>query len=228
MKKFIALLICIGFLFSFSVYAQRKRAPQKPQPAKPAITLLTLGHTDHGKTTLTASISKVLSEAGQKKLVTYDEIANASETNFTGVSVNAAQIEYESPKARYTHLDCRTNSDCVKLLSSPNNKINNAILVVSAADGPMPGTREHLELAQKSGIKSIVVYLNKVDMIGDHELLKIVESEIRQLLTFYGFKGNQAQIIRGSALSALNGERDDIGKNSIIKLLNAMDASFVK
>jgi elongation factor Tu len=228
MQKFITLLLCIGFLFSFSAEAQRKRTQPKPQPVKPAITLLTLGHTGHGKTTLTAAMAKVLSKAGQKKLVTYDEIANASETNFTGISVNAAQIEYESPKARYTHLDCRNNDDCVKLLSSPNSKIKNAILVISATDGPMPGTREHLELAQKNGIKSIVVYLNKVDMIGDPELFKLLESEIRHLLTTYGFKGDQVPIIRGSALLALNGERDDIGKNSITKLLNAMDASFVK
>lgn len=202
--------------FSEDVSAHRNR--QHRQATKPTVRVVTLGHVDHGKSTLLAAITKVLSESGRARLRTYDSLANSSE----------ARVEYVTNKARYIHLDCRTNDGYVKLLSREKSRLNGAILVVSAADGPMPQTLEHLQLAQAVGIKSIVVYLSKIDLVDDPDLLGIVELETRQLLGRYGFRGNEVRFVNGSALMALNGTRNDIGKNSIIKLLSVMDAVFVR
>lgn len=196
--------------------------------APPAVKIATLGHQSHGKSTLTAAITRVLSDAKSARFASYDEISNAEETSIQGVRLAAARVEYETAKARYEHLDCRTNADCEKLLSSKKIELDGVILVVSAADGPMPQTREQIVMAQKRGVSSIVVYLNKIDLVNDPELLDLVELEIRELLTMNGFKGDQVPVIRGSALMALKATRDDIGKDSILELLEAMDARFVR
>ena len=201
---------------------------RRAQQPNSTIRILTLGHEAHGKSTLTAAITKVLYQMGKSKFVAYDDIVNPPEIEVQHVKVACAQVEYETSKARYGHIDCHNHSDYVKLLTSPGVTLDAAILVVSAADGPMPHTREHIILASKKGIQSMVVYLNKVDLVDDPELLDLVELEIRELLTQNAFKGDEVPVIRGSALSALVGTRDDIGRNAVIKLLSAMDMYFAE
>jgi elongation factor Tu len=203
-----------------------KVSAQPAREAKPIVRVATIGHQDHGKSTLTAAITRVLSDTGGAKFASYNEIANSSEIDVQGVKLAAAQVEYETAGARYRHVDCRTADDCSKLLSSEPIELDGVILVISAADGPMPQTRDHIVLAHKRGIESIVVYLNKVDLADDPELLRLVELEVRELLTMNGFKGDAVPFIRGSALMALMNTREDIGKRSILELLSAMDARF--
>lgn len=221
-------LISAGLFLMFC--CSREISAQSAQSTKENVRVATIGHEDHGKKTLTAAITRVLSDTGQAKVVSYDEIAKSSEITFQGVKLAATLVEYETKKARYTHVACRSVDDCKKLLSSDGVKLDGVILVVSAADGPMQQTREHIALAHKLGIKSIVVFLNKVDLVDDPEILELVELEIRELLEKNGFKGDTAPIIRGSALKAMALEkaRYDVGKSSILKLLEAMDAAFVK
>ena len=190
--------------------------PVPPPAPKPLVKVAVVGHQDHGKSTLTAAITRVLSDTGGAKLGSYSEISQSSK----------ARVEYETAKARYAHVDCRTNEDCQQILSA--EKPDGIILVVSAADGPMPQTLEHVRLAHKSGISSIVVYLNKMDMVDNPELIQLVELEIREMLSLNGFKGDMVPIVRGSALMALTGKNEEIGKSSILDLLAAMDAAFVK
>jgi len=238
MKKIVVSLICIGFLFSFAAEAQKKQKPKKRTlvkstlkqklPTKSTLKVLILGHTGHGKSTLTAAITKVLSKTGRAKLKTYNKIVNAPETNLEGTKLQVARVEYESDKARYIHFDCQ-NDDCyTNFLSTQSKQLAGLIMVVDVTDGPMPQTRHHLELAEKYGIKSIVVYLNKIDLIENPELTELAELETRELLYTYGFKGDDVEFIKGSALMALKGTKKIIGKDSIIKLLKAMDKSFVK
>jgi hypothetical protein len=199
-----------------------------PNVSKPTTRIVTLGHEFHGKSTLTAAITKVLYKTGGAKFVPYEDIENPPEIEVQGIKVAAAQVEYETDKARYIHIDCRSHSDYTKLLTSTGVMLDGAVLVVSAADGPMPQTREHIILASQKGIKSIVVYMNKVDLVNDPELLDLVELEIRELLTKFGFNGKEVPVIRGSALMALVGTRNDIGGSTIIELLRAMDTRFAQ
>jgi elongation factor Tu len=189
--------------------------PARPS-AKPVVKVAVAGHQDHGKSTLTAAITRVLSDAGGAKLASYEELSASP----------VARVEYETEKARYSHADCRTDEDCKKLLSE--GKLDGIILVVSAPDGPMPQTREQIQLAHKSGVPAIVVYLNKIDLVNDPDLLALEEREIRELLSRNGFKGDTVPIIRGSAYTALTGGNEEIGKSSILALLSAMDEAFVK
>lgn len=203
----------------------RNRPSQQP---KPTIRVMTLGHESHGKSTLTAAITKILYQTGGAKFVPYDDIDNPPEIEVQGIKVAATQVEYETQKARYIHIDCHRHPDNTKLLTSKEVAMDGAILVVSAQDGPMPQTREHIVLAGKKGVKKIVVYINKVDLADDVELLDLVELETRELLTRHGFNGKEISVIRGSALMALVGKRDDIGKKSVIELLTAMDRHFAE
>ena len=194
--------------------------------AKPVLTVAVLGHEGHGKSTLTAAITRVMSATGAAKSVSYDQIANSSEITMQGITLAGAVVEYGTHRAHYIHIDCRAEADCVKLLSSREVKLDGVILVVSAADGPMPQTREQIRLAHERGIRSLVVYLNKIDMVDDPELLDLVELEVRELLSAHGFNGDEIPVIRGSALMALRGTRNEIGKDSILTLLDAMDVEI--
>src|SRR5206468_4769584 len=186
------------------------------------------GHVDHGKTTLTAAITKVQSVKGLAKFTAFDQIDKAPEEKARGITISTAHVEYESDKRHYAHVDCPGHADYIKNMITGAAQMDGAIIVVSAPDGPMPQTREHILLARQVGVPSIVVYLNKVDMIGagDQELLDLVELEIRELLSKYKFPGDDTPIIRGSALKALEGEKSAMGTESIDKLLAACD-SFI-
>ena len=175
---------------------------------KPHVNVGTIGHVDHGKTTLTAAITKVLSKKGMAEVREYDSIDNAPEEKERGITINTAHVEYSSEKRHYAHVDCPGHADYVKNMITGAAQMDGAILVVSAADGPMPQTREHILLARQVGVPSIVVFLNKVDMVDDAELLDLVEMEVRDLLTQYEFPGDKIPIVRGSALKALNGDAD--------------------
>ena len=175
---------------------------------KPHVNVGTIGHVDHGKTTLTAAITKVLSKKGMAEVREYDSIDNAPEEKERGITINTAHVEYSSDKRHYAHVDCPGHADYVKNMITGAAQMDGAILVVSAADGPMPQTREHILLARQVGVPSIVVFLNKVDMVDDPELLDLVEMEVRDLLTQYEFPGDKIPIVRGSALKALNGDAD--------------------
>src|SRR6187455_2125150 len=190
---------------------------------KPHVNVGTIGHVDHGKTTLTAAITKVLAKKGMAEVREYDSIDNAPEEKERGITINTAHVEYSSDKRHYAHVDCPGHADYVKNMITGAAQMDGAILVVSAADGPMPQTREHILLARQVGVPSIVVFLNKVDMVDDAELLDLVELEVRELLSSYGFPGDDTPIIRGSALKALQGEASDIGAGAIAKLLEALD-----
>jgi len=185
----------------------------------------TIGHVDHGKTTLTAAITSVLSKkvAGVVAMK-YDEIDNAPEEKARGVTINAHHAEYETEKRHYAHVDCPGHADYVKNMITGAAQMDGAILVVSAADGPMPQTREHILLARQVGVPFIVVFLNKVDMVDDKELLDLVELEVRELLTAYEFPGNDIPIIKGSALKALEGDKGELGEQAIVKLMDAVDS----
>jgi elongation factor Tu len=191
--------------------------------SKTHVNVGTIGHVDHGKTTLTAAITTVLAKTGNAKAKAYDQIDNAPEEKARGITINTSHAEYESAKRHYAHVDCPGHADYIKNMITGAAQMDGAILVVSAADGPMPQTREHILLARQVGVPHIVVYMNKVDMVQDAELLDLVEEEIRDLLTKYEFPGKDTPIIRGSALKALEGDQSEIGEPSILKLVEALD-----
>ena len=190
---------------------------------KPHCNIGTIGHVDHGKTTLTAAITKVLAESGGAKYVAYDQIDKAPEEKERGITIATAHVEYETEKRHYAHVDCPGHADYVKNMITGAAQMDGAILVVNAADGPMPQTREHILLARQVGVPALVVYLNKVDQVTDKELIELVEEEIKELLTSYQFPGDKIPIVKGSALAAVEGKDDEIGKNSIIELMKAVD-----
>ena len=204
-------------------------AKEKFERTKPHINVGTIGHVDHGKTTLTSAITKVLSKNGKTKFRTYDEISKPSEKQGRRdptkvLTIAVAHVEYESPNRHYAHIDCPGHHDYIKNMITGAAQMDGAILVVSAVDGVMPQTREHVLLARQVNVNNIVVFLNKVDLVEDQEILDLVEQEIRDLLTFYGYKGEEVPVIRGSALKALEGVAEY--ENSIIKLVECMDTYF--
>ncbi|MBZ0218374.1 MAG: elongation factor Tu [Fimbriimonadaceae bacterium] len=196
---------------------------EKFERTKPHVNIGTIGHVDHGKTTLTAAITKVMAEASGAKAVAFDEIDKAPEEKARGITISTAHVEYETANRHYAHVDCPGHADYVKNMITGAAQMDGGILVVSAADGPMPQTREHILLARQVGVPALVVYMNKVDQVDDEELLELVEMEIRELLSSYEFPGDDIPIIKGSALAALEGRDDEIGKNSIIELMAAVD-----
>jgi elongation factor Tu len=200
---------------------------QKFERKKPHLNIGTIGHVDHGKTTLTAAITKVLEKKGWAKFLAYDQIDKAPEERERGVTINIAHVEYETSNRHYAHVDCPGHADYVKNMITGAAQMDGAILVVSAADGPMPQTREHILLARQVGVPAIVVYLNKADMVDDKEILDLVELEVRELLSKYNFPGDDTPIVIGSALKALEGDSSDMGEASIMKLMEAVD-SYVK
>jgi len=190
---------------------------------KPHCNIGTIGHVDHGKTTLTAAITKVLAEKGGAEFIAYDQIDKAPEEKERGITISTAHVEYETDKRHYAHVDCPGHADYVKNMITGAAQMDGAILVVNAADGPMPQTREHILLARQVGVPAIVVYLNKVDQVKDKELLDLVVEEVRELLTSYKFPGDKIPIIKGSALNAVEGKDEATGKNSILELMKAID-----
>ena len=190
---------------------------------KPHANVGTIGHVDHGKTTLTAAITKILSEKGGAEFVAYDQIDKAPEEKERGITIATAHVEYETDKRHYAHVDCPGHADYVKNMITGAAQMDGAILVVSATDGPMPQTREHVLLARQVGVPAIVVYLNKIDQVKDQELVALVEEEIRELLTAYKFPGDKIPIVKGSALAAVEGKDEATGKNSILELMKAID-----
>jgi elongation factor Tu len=199
-------------------------AKQKFERTKPHVNVGTIGHVDHGKTTLTAAITKVLAETGGAEFAAYDQIDKAPEERARGITISTAHVEYQTDNRHYAHVDCPGHADYVKNMITGAAQMDGAILVVSAADGPMPQTREHILLARQVGVPALVVYMNKVDMVDDPELLELVELEVRDLLSSYEFPGDEIPIVKGSALAALEGRDDEIGKNSIKELMKAVDA----
>ena len=200
-------------------------AKKKFERTKPHVNIGTIGHIDHGKTTLTAAITKVLSKHNPKVAFrAFDTIDNAPEERERGITIAVAHVEYETPNRHYAHIDCPGHADYIKNMITGAAQMDGAILVVSAADGPMPQTREHILLARQVGVPYIVVYLNKADMVDDKELLELVEVEVRELLSKYEFPGDKTPIIIGSALKALEGEDSDLGVKSIYKLAEALDS----
>jgi elongation factor Tu len=197
---------------------------EKFNRTKPHCNIGTIGHVDHGKTTLTAAITKVLAQAGGAKEMKYDEIDKSPEERTRGITISATHVEYETAKRHYAHVDCPGHADYIKNMITGAAQMDGAILVVSAADGPMPQTREHILLAKQVGVPSIVVFLNKVDMVDDSELLELVEMEVRELLSSYGFPGDDIPIIKGSALAGLEGKDTELGTQSITKLMEAVDS----
>jgi elongation factor Tu len=196
----------------------------KFERTKPHCNIGTIGHVDHGKTTLTAAITKVLEESGGAQFTAYDSIDKAPEEKARGITINTAHVEYETAERHYAHVDCPGHADYVKNMITGAAQMDGAILVVSAADGPMPQTREHILLARQVGVPAIVVYLNKVDQVDDEELLELVELEVRELLSSYEFPGDDIPIVKGSALAALEGrEADGIGRATIVELMAAVD-----
>ena len=199
-------------------------AKEKFERTKPHCNIGTIGHVDHGKTTLTAAITKVMSELGRANFKAYDEIDGAPEEKARGITISTAHVEYETDKRHYAHVDCPGHADYVKNMITGAAQMDGAILVVSAADGPKPQTREHVLLARQVGVPALIVYLNKMDLVDDPELVDLVEMEIRDLLSSYNFPGDEIPIIRGSALVALEGGDPTLGKDSIMKLMEAVDA----
>ena len=190
---------------------------------KPHANVGTIGHVDHGKTTLTAAITKVLSETGGAEFIAYDQIDKAPEEKERGITIATAHVEYETEKRHYAHVDCPGHADYVKNMITGAAQMDGAILVVNAADGPMPQTREHILLARQVGVPAIVVFLNKIDQVKDKELVDLVEAEIRELLTSYKFPGDKIPIIKGSALNAVEGKDEATGKKAIMELMKAVD-----
>jgi elongation factor Tu len=190
---------------------------------KPHCNIGTIGHVDHGKTTLTAAITKVLSEQGKANFMAYDQIDKAPEEKARGITISTSHVEYETDKRHYAHVDCPGHADYVKNMITGAAQMDGAILVVSAVDGPMPQTREHILLARQVGVPAMVVYLNKVDMVDDPEMIELVELEVRELLSQYKFPGNEIPVIAGSAKKALEGDDSDIGLVSVKKLMEAVD-----
>src|SRR6187431_3167037 len=197
---------------------------QKFERTKPHVNVGTIGHIDHGKTTLTAAITKVLAEASGGTAVAFEDIDNAPEERQRGITINTAHVEYETANRHYAHVDCPGHADYVKNMITGAAQMDGAILVVSAADGPMPQTREHILLARQVGVPKIVVFLNKADMVDDPELLELVEMEVRDLLSSYEFPGDDIPIIVGSALKALEGDTSEIGIPAIEKLVETLDS----
>ena len=193
---------------------------------KPHCNIGTIGHVDHGKTTLTAAITKVLAEKGGAEFIAYDQIDKAPEEKERGITISTAHVEYETDKRHYAHVDCPGHADYVKNMITGAAQMDGAILVVNAADGPMPQTREHILLARQVGVPAIVVFLNKIDQVKDKELLELVETEIRELLTSYKFPGDKIPIIKGSALNAVEGKDEATGKNAIMELMKAIDETI--
>jgi elongation factor Tu len=196
----------------------------KFERTKPHCNVGTIGHVDHGKTSLTAAITKVLAEKGGAVYTAYDQIDKAPEERARGITISTAHVEYETAKRHYAHVDCPGHADYVKNMITGAAQMDGAILVVSAADGPMPQTREHILLARQVGVPAIVVFLNKVDMVDDPELLDLVELEVRELLSSYKFPGDKIPIVRGSALCALEDKKPELGHDAILKLMDAVDA----
>ena len=196
---------------------------EKFQRNKPHCNIGTIGHVDHGKTTLTAAITKVLAESGGANFVAYDQIDKAPEEKERGITISTAHVEYETDKRHYAHVDCPGHADYVKNMITGAAQMDGAILVVNAADGPMPQTKEHILLARQVGVPAIVVFLNKVDQVDDKEMIDLVEEEIKELLTSYKFPGDKTPIIKGSALAAVEGKDEAIGKNAILELMKAVD-----
>ncbi|BBK43944.1 elongation factor Tu 1 [Allostella vacuolata] len=195
----------------------------KFQRNKPHCNIGTIGHVDHGKTSLTAAITKVLAETGGATFTAYDQIDKAPEERARGITISTAHVEYETANRHYAHVDCPGHADYVKNMITGAAQMDGAILVVSAADGPMPQTREHILLARQVGVPSLVVFMNKVDMVDDEELLDLVELEVRELLSSYNFPGDDIPVIRGSALMALEDKQPEIGKQAVLKLMAAVD-----
>jgi len=201
-------------------------AKEKFDRSKPHVNIGTIGHVDHGKTTLTAAITKVLAEKSGGAAFAFDEIDKAPEEKARGITISTAHVEYETDSRHYAHVDCPGHADYVKNMITGAAQMDGAILVVSANDGPMPQTREHILLARQVGVPALVVFMNKVDLVDDEELIELVEMEIRELLSEYDFPGDDIPIIGGSALAALEGRDDEIGKEAILKLMEAVDASI--
>ncbi len=199
-------------------------AKSKFERTKPHVNVGTIGHVDHGKTTLTAAITMVLAKKFGGEAKSFDQIDSAPEEKARGITINTSHVEYETEKRHYAHVDCPGHADYVKNMITGAAQMDGAILVVSAADGPMPQTREHILLARQVGVPYIIVYMNKADMVDDAELLELVEMEVRELLSKYNFPGDSTQIIVGSALKALEGDQSDIGEPSIYKLADALDS----
>jgi len=198
-------------------------AKEKFERTKPHCNIGTVGHVDHGKTTLTAAITKILAESGGAEFVAFDQIDKAPEEKERGITIATAHVEYETEKRHYAHVDCPGHADYVKNMITGAAQMDGAILVVSATDGAMPQTKEHILLARQVGVPALVVYVNKVDQVDDKELIELVEMELRELLNKYEFPGDTTPIIKGSALAALEGRDDDVGKNSILELMKAVD-----
>ena len=196
---------------------------EKFERTKPHCNVGTIGHVDHGKTTLTAAITRVLAEQGGAEEMAFDQIDKAPEEKERGITIATAHVEYETGNRHYAHVDCPGHADYVKNMITGAAQMDGAILVVSAADGPMPQTREHILLARQVGVPAIVVYLNKVDQVDDEELLELVELEVRELLSSYEFPGDDIPIVKGSALAALEGRDDEIGANTVIELMEQVD-----
>ncbi len=198
-------------------------AKEKFNRDKPHCNIGTIGHVDHGKTSLTAAITKILAESGGATFTAYDQIDKAPEERARGITINTAHVEYQTKARHYAHVDCPGHADYVKNMITGAAQMDGGILVVSAADGPMPQTREHILLARQVGVPALVVFMNKVDMVDDPELLELVEMEIRELLSSYQFPGDKIPIIKGSALAALEGKTPEIGRDAILKLMEAVD-----
>ncbi|WP_298040067.1 elongation factor Tu [uncultured Desulfuromonas sp.] len=199
-------------------------AKEKFERTKPHVNIGTIGHVDHGKTTLTAAITKVLAEAGGAEFKAFDQIDNAPEERERGITIATAHVEYETENRHYAHVDCPGHADYVKNMITGAAQMDGAILVCSAADGPMPQTREHILLARQVGVPAMVVFLNKADMVDDEELMELVELEVRELLSSYDFPGDDIPIVSGSALAALEGRDDAIGREKILELMAAVDS----
>src|ERR1700760_1893131 len=193
---------------------------------KPHVNIGTIGHVDHGKTTLTAAITKVQSTKGLAKFTAFDQIDKAPEEKARGITISTAHVEYESDKRHYAHVDCPGHADYIKNMITGAAQMDGAILVVSAPDGPMPQTREHVLLARQVGVPALVVYMNKVDMVDDPELLDLVELEVRELLSSYQFPGDDIPVVRGAATKAMGGDQGEYGEKSVRALIDALDTSI--
>jgi elongation factor Tu len=198
-------------------------AKSKFDRSKPHCNIGTIGHVDHGKTSLTAAITKTLAETGGATFTAYDQIDKAPEERERGITISTAHVEYETEKRHYAHVDCPGHADYVKNMITGAAQMDGAILVVSAADGPMPQTREHILLARQVGVPALVVFLNKIDMVDDKELIELVEMEVRELLSSYEFPGDEIPIIKGSALCALEDKNPEIGRDAVLELMKAVD-----
>src|SRR6187431_2705305 len=201
-------------------------AKEKFDRSKPHVNIGTIGHVDHGKTTLTAAITKVLAKSGGATFLAYDQIDKAPEERERGITISTAHVEYSTQNRHYAHVDCPGHADYVKNMITGAAQMDGAILVVSAADGPMPQTREHILLARQVGVPALVVFMNKCDMVDDAELLDLVELEVRELLSKYQFPGDKIPVIRGSALAALEGKTPELGHDAILKLMEAVDSAI--